>query len=120
MAVDPSVLSIRLGKRSATAILCIGLIQVAHPALAKCKPGYVERHAGHSDQVCVSPESRERAQKENARAVMLWGAGSYGPRTCAMGFVWREAFVGDLVCVREDIRTLVEQENQLAKSRAGQ
>ena len=118
MAVDPSVLSISLGKRSATVILCVGLIQVAHPALAKCKPGYVERHAGHSDQVCVSPESRKRAQKENARTVMLWGAGSYGPRTCAMGVVWREAFEGDLVCVREDIRTLVEQENQLAASRA--
>lgn len=118
MAVDPSVLSIRLGKRSATAILCICLIQVAHPALAKCKPGYVERNAGHSDQVCVSAQSRERAQQENARTVMLWGAGSYGPRTCAMGFVWREAFVGDLVCVRDDIRTLVKQENQLAASRA--
>ena len=118
MAVHASVLSIAIGKRCAAAMLCIGLLPVAHPALAKCKPGYVERNAGHSDQVCVSPQSRERAQQENARTVMLWGAGSYGPRTCAMGFVWREAFVGDLVCVREDIRTLVEQENQLAVSRA--
>lgn len=118
MAVDPSALSIRLGKRSATAFLCIALFLAAHPAFARCKPGYVERHAGHSDRVCVSPQSRERAQKENARTAMLWGAGSYGPRTCAMGFVWREAFVGDLVCVREDIRTLVKQENQLAASRA--
>lgn len=116
MAPEQSLLSIRLVKRSAGGILCIALLG-AHPALARCKPGYVERNAGLSDNVCVIPESRERAQQENARTLMLWGAGTYGPRTCAMGFVWREAFVGDLVCVRENIRTLVKQENQLAASR---
>lgn len=89
-------------------------VEVAHD----CKPGYVWREAAPDDQVCVTPESRDRVRVENRLADIRRqpGGGPYGPNTCKMGFVWREAFPGDVVCVEGEIRSLVRQENAEAAS----
>jgi hypothetical protein len=85
----------------------------------QCKPGFVERLAGPSDEVCVTPESRDRARQENATAASRRNPkGPYGPNTCIAGFVWREAFAGDVVCVTPEIRKLVKEENALHLSRS--
>jgi hypothetical protein len=86
---------------------------------SQCNPGFVERLAGPGDNVCVTPESRERARQENATAASRRNPkGSYGPNTCLTGFVWREAFAGDVVCVTPEIRKLVKEENALHASRS--
>jgi hypothetical protein len=84
-----------------------------------CRSGYVRRHAGAPDRVCVTAGSRDRVAAENrTRASRVQpGGGAYGPATCRSGFVWREAFAGDLVCVTPDVRAFVRQENQLAATR---
>jgi hypothetical protein len=82
-------------------------------AAGACAPGLVQRLAGPSDHVCVSPQSHERVQSENATAGARRNpqGGAYGPNTCLPGFVWREAFAGDVVCVAPEIRALVRREN---------
>jgi len=91
--------------------IALTMLGVSVNAHAACPTGLIERGAGSEDRVCVSPAKRRMAMAENARAPMLWGAGSYGPRTCALGNVWREAFAGDLVCVSAERREQVRQEN---------
>lgn len=86
-------------------------------AFAGCRAGFVERAADNADKVCVTPQRRARVQTENARAAMLWGAGSFGARTCALGNVWREAFPGDLICVPAQVRALIKNENETAAER---
>lgn len=93
------------------------LLALALPAQAACKPGFVAREAGPGDRICVTPGSKARAAAENARTPMLWGPGSYGPRTCALGNVWREAFDGDQTCTTAAIRAHVQQENALDPTR---
>jgi hypothetical protein len=79
----------------------------------------VERLAGPGDNVCVTPESRERARQENATAAARRNPkGPYGPNTCLTGFVWREAFAGDQICVTPEIRKLVKDENAMHASRS--
>lgn len=80
---------------------------------APCPAGLVVREAAPGDLVCVTPESRRRAAAENARAPLLWVAGSFGPKTCANGYVWRQGFPNDLTCVTPDVRaaTLLENNN---------
>jgi hypothetical protein len=86
---------------------------------SQCNPGFVERLAGPGDNVCVTPESRERARQENATAASRRNPkGPYGPNTCLTGFVWREALAGDVVCVTPEIRNLVKEENALHASRS--
>ncbi|MCA9421253.1 MAG: hypothetical protein KC592_09550 [Nitrospira sp.] len=84
-----------------------------------CNAGFVPRLAQPTDHVCVTPESRDRVQQENATAASRRNPqGPYGPNTCLTGFVWREAFAGDLVCVTPEIRQFVRQENALNTSRS--
>ena len=84
-----------------------------------CAPGTVSRMTRPSDSVCVTPESRALAARENSKAALqlMPGGGAYGPNTCLPGLVWREAFLGDLVCVTPERRAAVRQENLLAASR---
>lgn len=106
---------VRFGSR-----VLLALIFVSTPwqqAFAGCRAGFVERAADNADKVCVTPQSRARVQAENARTAMLWGAGSFGARTCALGNVWREAFAGDLICVPAQVRALVKHENETAAER---
>jgi hypothetical protein len=87
---------------------------------SQCNPGFEWRMAGPSDYVCVTPESRQRAQQENATATSRRNpkGGAYGPNTCLPGFVWRSAFAGDVVCVTPEVRRVVQQENELSSSRS--
>mgnify|MGYP002336229934 CR=1 FL=1 len=78
----------------------------------ECHPGFVPRRARATDNVCVTPESRDRVQQENATAASRRDPKAKGnPNACIKGFVWREAYPGDVVCVTPEIRTLVKQEN---------
>jgi hypothetical protein len=77
-----------------------------------CPPGLIVREAAPGDLVCVTPNSRQRAAADNARAALLWVPGSFGPKTCAQGYVWREAFAGDFTCVTPNVRTETAQENR--------
>lgn len=107
-----SCLQTRSGRSAVTARVIALMVAVASvEAFAACGAGHVERGAGHEDRVCVPPAKRQLVMAENARAAMLWGAGSYGARTCALGNVWREAFAGDLICVSAQRREEVRQEN---------
>lgn len=83
-----------------------------------CIANFVSRLAGPNDFVCVTPESHQRVQQENATAASRVNPkGAYGPNTCITGYVWREAFNGDVVCVTPQVRALVRQENELAANR---
>lgn len=93
-------------------------LSAAYPGEELCLTGFVWREAGPGDMVCVTPDSRSRAQMENATAMSRINPyGPYGPQTCTAGYVWREAFAGDRVCVTPDIRSMVASENALAMSR---
>ena len=98
-------------------VLAGGPVQ-AHITLAiSCKDGYVWREAGPSDHVCVTPEKRAAARRENAAAASLVDpSGAYGPQSCIAGFVWRSAFAGDYVCVKPARRDDVARENALGPS----
>ncbi len=77
-----------------------------------CKPGFVWRDAIPGDHVCVKPNRRTKAAKENAIAgSRVDPAGAYGPNSCKVGFVWRSAYSGDVVCVTAARRTQVRKEN---------
>ena len=93
---------------------------LASSAAPTCLPGFVERQSHPDDHVCVTPDSKARAQAENAVAPLSWTPGPFGPKTCASGLVWREAFEGDFTCVTPSIRTFVSQENALGPSRRTQ
>ena len=81
----------------------------------QCAQGFVRRQAGANDNICVTPESRQRVAQENASAASRVDLkGAYGPNTCITGYVWRDAFNGDVVCVTPAVRALVRQENQRA------
>ena len=96
----------------------LGAAPVPAPAAeAGCLAGFVERQSHPDDHVCVTPDSKARAQAENAVAPLSWTPGPFGPKTCAIGLVWREAFEGDFTCVPPSIRTFVAQENALGPSR---
>lgn len=111
------------GANLGLALLGLGAPAIFFPAPASarddthCMTGFVARRTSPDDDVCVPPDSRARAQAENARAPLLWTPGPYGPYTCVIGFVWRQAGPLDHICVIPAIRTLVQQENGLAASR---
>lgn len=84
-----------------------------------CLAGYVWREAFPADHVCVLPETRTQAARDNASAAQRRepAGGAYGPDTCRSGFVWRDARPGDHVCVTPDVRSQAASDNQLATSR---
>ena len=84
-----------------------------------CVSGYVWREAVENDHVCVTPDQRTQARRDNAQAryrVSLTNH-SYGQNTCRQGYVWREAAEGDLVCVEPWVRARVRADNAAAPSR---
>jgi hypothetical protein len=87
----------------------------AAQAQARCKSGYVWREAFSGDYVCVSPEDRDEARKQNANADnnRQPGGGASGPNTCRQGYVWREAAPGDVVCVTPYERDKARKQNAM-------
>lgn len=92
----------------------------ASPATAEdCRHGYVWRSAAPGDHICVTPQSRERAKKDNAAAESRRAPSKeFGPLACKQGYVWREAFQGDMVCVRPQVRAETKHENESGEGRA--
>lgn len=84
-----------------------------------CISGFVWREATAEDHVCVVPEVRTKARRDNAQAryrVSLTDH-TYGPDTCRQGYVWREATPEDHVCVPPSVREQVRHDNAVAQSR---
>lgn len=127
-----------------TLSLSLGLMAVAGLADAQtalkrygpdtCVQGLVWREAYPKDHVCVTPESREQAERDNIEAVnrikvtkqtvtrkigpfvvdrrtYYVSGGDYGVDTCKEGYVWREARPSDHVCVSSAIREQTRTEN---------
>lgn len=94
----------------------------AAPAQPACRSGYVWREAFPGDAVCVSPQARDQAQRDNALAASRRqpGGGPHGPNTCRQGYVWRAARENDLVCVTPTVRDQVIADNAAAASRVTQ
>jgi hypothetical protein len=82
-------------------------------AARRCKPGYVWRDSADGDGICVTPQERDDAHKQNQNAEnnRQVGGGAYGPKTCRQGYVWREAFPGDTVCVTPYERQKAKEQN---------
>lgn len=91
----------------------------AQPAPETCRTGYVWREAYPGDLVCVTPETRAQAARDNreARARRQPGGGAYGPETCRPGYVWRAARPSDLVCVTPETRDQTSADNRQATAR---
>lgn len=71
-----------------------------------CRQGLVWREAFRGDFVCVTPESRSQAARENADPAHA--------EPCQPGYVWREAIPTDHICVLVARRTAVAEENRRA------
>jgi hypothetical protein len=82
-------------------------------AAGECVSGYVWRDARNGDGVCVTPQERDEAKRQNANARYTRepGGGAYGPNTCRAGYVWREAFQDDVVCVTPAARATARRQN---------
>jgi hypothetical protein len=101
--------------------VCLGVFGVqAPPAGADgphgpdtCLWGYVWRDAGPDDHVCVTPEARDQAARDNELADSRRNpdGGEWGPDTCLDGYIWREAFPADHVCVTPERYDQVQAEN---------
>lgn len=82
-----------------------------------CIDGYTWRMARIPDPVCVTTQSHDLAQSENAVAASRVDPnGAWGPASCLSGYVWREAFDGDTVCVTPPRRDQVREENRIAQN----
>ncbi len=92
-------------------LLCLVL---AAPVIAQqppeaappCPQGFVWREAFPGDYVCVTPQSRSQAARENSDPA--------GAEPCRPGTVWREAGPSDHVCVSVARRSAVAEENRRA------
>lgn len=82
-----------------------------------CYPGFVYRLARPTDKLCVSPESRNQAQADNAAAASRRVVATNGPDTCKSGFIFRAAFTNDHVCVTQAVRIQAAADNAAAASR---
>ncbi len=102
-----------------TLLACMALIRHSGVATAqdRCDQGYVWREAFPRDYVCVTPDVREQAQRDNAAAASRYAPSPWGPDACRTGFVWREAFLGDLVCVTPGARDLAAYDKSQASAR---
>ena len=86
--------------------------------LGGCAQGYVWREAIPGDHVCVTPDARAQAQRDNNQALDRRDPkGAKGPNTCLEGYVWREAAPGDYVCVTPEGRAQAQRENTEAVNR---
>jgi len=91
-----------------SAVLWLAMIGTAE---AGCKSGYVWRDARDGDGVCVTPEERDIAKRQNANSPNNRTAA--GGNTCRSGYVWREAWVGDTVCVTPYERQVTKDQNAM-------
>jgi hypothetical protein len=89
------------------------------PTPGACLAGFVWREAAPSDHVCVPPERRSVAARQQAEAAAHRspGGGPYGADSCRAGFVWRDAFANDHVCVTPQERAQAADENRLGPTR---
>ncbi|HZM80425.1 MAG TPA: hypothetical protein VFC19_32210 [Candidatus Limnocylindrales bacterium] len=99
-----------------------GQVEIAppdNPPPDGCKQGFVWREAVKDDHVCVTPETRSQAAKDNQQAAARRNpnGGPYGPDTCIQGYVWRGAVDSDHVCVTPQTRDQTARDNSLAASR---
>jgi hypothetical protein len=71
------------------------------------------------DYVCVTPDIRAQAARDNAAAADRINPTNhdYGPDTCRFGYVWREANSSDHVCVEPAVRAQAAHDNALAAGR---
>ncbi len=104
----------------ASALTMASIDQAIAQPTSQCAQGYVWRMASPTDYVCVTPQAREDAAKENdlANERREPNGGAYGPNTCRPGFVWREAFPGDFICVPPHARTRIAEENRQGRANA--
>lgn len=100
--------------RSSTKLIGLSstlLLLAVATAEATCKSGFVWRDARDGDGICVTPDERDTAKKQNANGPN--NRTSAGGNTCRSGYVWREAWVGDTVCVTPYERDQTRQQNAL-------
>ncbi len=81
-------------------------------AAGTCKQGFVWRDARDGDGVCVTPEERTRAKRQNANNNVNPAGGPFGKNTCQNSYVWREAWDGDVVCVTPTERADTQRQNR--------
>jgi hypothetical protein len=115
--LETKVYTKALMKNSAVMITALLALAIGvGTAAADCKSGYVWRDAKDGDGVCVTPNDRAVAKKQNANAAnnRQVGGGAYGPNTCRSGYVWREAFAGDVVCVTPTERDQAKSQNAMS------
>jgi pyruvate/2-oxoglutarate dehydrogenase complex dihydrolipoamide acyltransferase (E2) component len=93
------------------------LAQQPQATSAACKPGFVWREAGPTDQVCVTAATRAQTAHDNAQAAAHRNPGS---DACVPGYVWRDAFPNDRVCVTPSARQQAAEDNRQASSRVGE
>ena len=111
------------GPGRAVVVILAAVFVVAIPrigfAQAACKSGFVWREAFAGDHVCVTPETRTQAARDNREAAARRepGGGPSGPNTCRPGYVWREAKSGDVVCVTPEVRAQAASDNAAAAQR---
>jgi hypothetical protein len=104
--------------------LCLGLDSLttsgrsAHHDI--CKQGFVWREAIKNDHVCVTPQMRDQARRDNNMAASRRepNGGAYGKDTCKPGFVWRDVVpTVDHVCVTPVVRAAAAIDNKKARER---
>src|SRR5437762_1467323 len=92
-----------------TSLVAVVAITITQVAIAQdtCRSGYVWREAFPGDHVCVSPQTRAQAARDNSEAGARRqpGGGPYGPNTCLQGYVWTNAGPNDAVCVTPETRS---------------
>jgi hypothetical protein len=80
-----------------------------------CQKGYVWRMATPDDHVCVTPQVRAQAQRENKLATSR--ATAPGATTCKTGFVLRAANTNDKVCGTAQSNAQAQKDNAASASR---
>jgi hypothetical protein len=96
-----------------SAVLWLAMVGTAE---AGCKNGFVWRDARDGDGVCVTPDERDIAKRQNANGPNNRTAA--GGNTCRSGYVWREAWVGDTVCVTPTERAAAKDQNAMNAQRS--
>jgi len=79
-----------------------------------CKSGFVWRDAKDGDGVCVTPQERAAAKRQNANAPN----NTLPTGNCKPGFVWRDAWNGDGVCVTPNERAAAKRQNARNEERS--
>ena len=77
--------------RAVAASIVTGLAMSVIPmasAQDTCRPGFVWREAVAGDHICVAPQTRAQAARDNSQAAARrQPGGAYGPNTCIQEYV---------------------------------